>query len=279
MAQDYDKILKENLGKTIPGILRNILGVSFSRLQTLDFELQVTLERKPDFMLKVFPEGEIEPFILHVEFQAQDDPQMANRMHEYRALARRKFGLEIRQYVIYLGSLPSKMSTAIQEPGLHFHYDILALKDIPYARFLASDSAEEVILAILADMHTEPPHQIIRTIFARLRELVPSNDRIGKYITQLEILSRLRNLQEETTQIADTMPISYDITQDVRYKQGEKAGEARGMESGMERKALALAESLLRSDLYKNGVIDQAYIAELTGCSLERIAEMEATRK
>lgn len=83
------------------------------------------------------------------------------------------------------------------------------------------------------------------------------------------------------------MPISYDITQDLRYKQGEKAGEARGMERGIERgieRGMELGMErgmelhiiqLLQSDLYREGVIDMEQIASLSRTTRDKVKAVD----
>ncbi len=50
----------------------------------------------------------------------------------------------------------------------------------------------------------------------------------------LEILSKLRNLQAETIQQINNMPIHYDIKTDLRYLQGKEEGKEEGIEKAQE---------------------------------------------
>lgn len=53
MGQDYDKILKENIEALIIPLADQLLGLSLGQLEELPDDLQVTLERKPDFLKHV----------------------------------------------------------------------------------------------------------------------------------------------------------------------------------------------------------------------------------
>lgn len=50
MAQDYDKILKENLTNAVPFLLENLMQIKIAKVQNLELKLQYTLEREPDFL-------------------------------------------------------------------------------------------------------------------------------------------------------------------------------------------------------------------------------------
>ena len=61
-----------------------------------------------------------------------------------------------------------------------------------------------------------------------------NNNLLGKYVNQLNTLSKLRNLQEETLQQIKAMPIHFDITKDVLYNEGIEKGIEKGIEQGIE---------------------------------------------
>ena len=53
MAQDYDKILKENMEALILPLADQLLGLSLGATEELPDDLQTTLERKPDLLKRV----------------------------------------------------------------------------------------------------------------------------------------------------------------------------------------------------------------------------------
>ena len=103
MGQDYDKILKENITAIFLPLSEKYLGIKIVTTRDLPEKLQSTIEREPDFV-KIVKDEEQREFILHIEFQVANEPDMVYRMAEYRAILQRKYKLSVRQFVIYLGS-------------------------------------------------------------------------------------------------------------------------------------------------------------------------------
>ena len=90
MAQDYDKILKENIEALIIPLADKLLGLSLGRLEELPDDLQTTLERKPDFLKRVVADGG-SSYLLHLEFRVKDEASMLNRMLLYYAMLRENY--------------------------------------------------------------------------------------------------------------------------------------------------------------------------------------------
>lgn len=67
-SSQYDKILKENLEATIPGLVENILHIQVVLSEELPDDLQHTKERKPDALKRITDQSG-QTFILHLEFQ------------------------------------------------------------------------------------------------------------------------------------------------------------------------------------------------------------------
>ncbi|MBF0553092.1 MAG: hypothetical protein HQK96_00885 [Nitrospirae bacterium] len=65
----------------------------------------------------------------------------------------------------------------------------------------------------------------------RLRDLVPDETR-GKYIRQVEVLSQLRDLQDEVSKEAEDMALVYDLERDIRFRQGREQGLLEGEQRG-----------------------------------------------
>ena len=76
------------------------------------------------------------------------------------------------------------------------------------------------------------PSNNLALILQRLVTLRGDSLATRKFIKQLEVISKLRNLQELTTKTIDNMSISFDITTDVRFKQGLEKGLEKGLELG-----------------------------------------------
>ncbi len=81
-----------------------------------------------------------------------------------------------------------------------------------------------------------------------------------KHLVQLEIIANLRNLQPLLTKIMETMPITYDLRKDIRYKQGKLEGKLEA--------ALAKDQTFVIS-LLINGISPLENIADLTLLDLD----------
>src|ERR1700749_1088388 len=100
-VNQYDKIFRENLEAALPGLIKNLLGIHVVHTEELPDDIQHTKERKPDVLKKV-TDKKGETFVLHIEFQVKDEPKMVLRMAEYFIMLLRKYGLPVRQCVIYI---------------------------------------------------------------------------------------------------------------------------------------------------------------------------------
>ncbi|GAB2593298.1 hypothetical protein [Spirosoma areae] len=108
----YDKIVKENLEAAIPALLERLLHIHPVDSEELPDDLQHTKERKPD-ALKRIRDVNGKTFILHLEFQVADDPDMIYRMGEYCVMLARIYRLPVRQYVLFMGDKLPKMPTEL----------------------------------------------------------------------------------------------------------------------------------------------------------------------
>ncbi len=150
MANDYDKILKENIAIVFLPLAEKYLGIRIGRTEELKDKLQTTIEKEPDFIRVVETDGG-EKFILQLEFQSVDEEGMIYRMQEYYGLLRRKYGLPVKQFVVYLGRKPSRMQTRLAPDEVFEGFTLTSLREYSHERLLASDVPEEIILAILSD--------------------------------------------------------------------------------------------------------------------------------
>jgi predicted transposase/invertase (TIGR01784 family) len=234
MANHYDKILKENFEEIILPMVKSILNISLENTQIIPNRLQKTIEREADFLRKVLNSDGKPDYILHIEVQVKDEKKMVNRMLEYCALLLRKYNIPIRQYVFYIGKKrPVNMVSELNYDNLSFKYQLIDFQTIAYEKFLNSDIPEEIILAILCNFHGEKPTKVISQILIKLRSLISSNLDLGKFTTQLEVISNLRNLEAETVKLIEDMPITIDISKSIRFQQGREEGIGVGIKKHM----------------------------------------------
>lgn len=140
------------------------------------------------------------------------------------------YNLPIKQYVIYIGSAPSKMKNRFEFEELSYKYSLLDMRDVESTLFLDSNNPEEIIMSVLCGH--DNPELLVREILQKIRKSVKGELQFTKYIRQLEIISQLRGLENVVYKEEERMAITFDIKKDRRYQQGEKEGEKRGERIG-----------------------------------------------
>lgn len=89
---------------------------------------------------------------------------------------------------------------------------------------------------MLADFGNEGASAAFDHILDRVIQITEPNLERERIIKQLEVFSRLRNLQELFIKKMETMALTYDIESDIRFKQGEAKGEKIGKAKGSKRR-------------------------------------------
>ncbi len=210
MANDYDRILKENSDFLIP-IIAKWFHVNLDRVEPLKDKMQRTLEREADFCVKVLEDNPEDEHIFHVEFQTSPD-YSAYRGLFYRSFLSYNYNLPVRQVVVYVGNEPHRIQTSLEEPNLSYRLEIVDFRSRSYREFLYKDTPEEIIMAILCNLEGEDPEKIIIEILERIRNF--ELDRVGKCSVQLQFLSNLRDLQSLVTKNIKKMPLNIDLSKD-----------------------------------------------------------------
>lgn len=267
-SKPFDKIIKENLSSFILGFSEYFLGISLESSKAFLPDLQTTIGREPDFIRWVKGDSD---FILHIEFQSVDDEEMVYRMAEYKAILLRKYRVPVRQYVIYLGLGKSKMTVSLPKEQEINSYSLLNFNDFRYDAFLNANDPETVIMTILSDFNGEDPNRITELVVHRLKEVCRSTGELKKYLTQLNVMSKLHNLDQLVYQKIQNMPIIFDPTDHILFKKGEEKGMEIGLKAGedlrreeQERLKEEFVQKLLARDTF-----DLSEIADIANVSIE----------
>ena len=193
-SAQYDKIFKENIEAVISSIMQNVLEITAVFVEELPDDIQHTKERKPDTLKKITDDNG-NTFVLQIEFQVKDEPEMVYRMGEYYFMLERKYKIPVRQFVIFLGMDKATMATQLDRERLHFSYPLVSLSELDYHIFLNSDKPEEIILGILANFKGENPENALKQILVRIKETTKGEISLNRYFNQLRVLAQLRNLE------------------------------------------------------------------------------------
>jgi hypothetical protein len=98
----FDKIFRENAESIFMPLVEERLGIKIKTFVQLKEKRQTTLEREMDFFYEVETEDG-KRFILHLEFQTENEDDMLYRSGEYHGIALRKKKMEIKHVVVFLG--------------------------------------------------------------------------------------------------------------------------------------------------------------------------------
>jgi len=217
----YDTTLKE-LFQTPPTRLLTLLAGA-TPVELLTVEYPAVKMRRPDLVYRL-PDGEIH----QLEVQSDNDEEMDWRMLEYYPLRWRQFQRPPVQQVLYVGSKPLTMTGRLEHEHLQFRYQVLDIRDLDAAPLLASQAPADNLLAILCRQGAR--RESVRRILRRIARL-PQRQRLDR-LTQLLILSGLRQAEELIKEEVQQMPFEIDIMENSFLRgiflDGEKQGEERG---------------------------------------------------
>lgn len=262
MANNYDRVFKENIESLLLPLLRKVLGLVPPKLLPVEAKLQVTQEAEMDHIRRVVHEDSRQDYGLQIEFHVTDEDLRKRNLLHY-ALFHNITDLPLRQIVIYGGmGVPRKIHhNALELKGLALSYEVIVLRDIPKEVFLESQIPEEVILAILCDFGDMKPEQVVRQILLNLRKILRRSNRIKKYQKQLLVLSRLRKMELIVKTEMEAITFHYDVESDGLYQQG--------IEQGIEAKA---REVLLQLWSAKEFSLEK--MALFVNISMEKVVEI-----
>lgn len=272
----YDKILKENLEAFFPELLRDLLDINALRTSELPDNVQHTKERKPD-VLKMITDDKGEIFVLHIEFQAQEEENMGLRMVEYWAMLFRRYRIPVRQYVIYIGEgVPTRMKDNIDfRPQIYFRYSLISLSTIDYHLLFRSDKPEVKLLSVLADLGKENPEEIIGAIAKQIIGLAPGDFDQNRYLQQLRIFAQFRNFITEILPSMDSIAKFIKEERDFLYIRGERKGLEKGREEGIEQGIEQGKETFIRNLLLNTDftVAQIAALGDVPEAFVEKVKE------
>jgi len=225
-GQLYDKIMRENLQQLFLPLVLEELSFKLKSVQPLPDKQATTVIRETDAFLLIETYSKEEPkFILHLEFESKDDAEMIYRISEYHGIELRKYRLPIKHVVVYLGEAPPKMRTKLEPSEVLEGFTLVNARDFSPTKWLEQEEPSKIIMAILGDYQKKNAKLILTAIFEKLKKNCKTETELKKYVQQLIIISRMRNLEQLTIKISEDMPITLDVEGSYVYKLGFKKAE------------------------------------------------------
>jgi len=270
MPNHFDKIIKEIMDSVFMTLSKKFIDNSYKNSEELSTDLQKTREKKTDFLRLFKYENLKDNFILHAEAQSKDDPKMIYRMIEYHAMLLQKYEMRVVQLVFYFGKGKSRMQNIYQDGTNSFSFELISIQDFSYKTFLETDSPEELVLAILANFEDNSVDEIVNQIFSKAKFILNETNQMEKFVNQIEVLSKLRNLSDFIQHyIQNTMALNLKIEDTFTYRKGKLEGKLEGEKRGEKknRDKMILA-------LYKKGKLSIEDIAEAAEVNVEYVKEL-----
>jgi hypothetical protein len=188
--------------------------------------------------------------LIHIEIQAQNDPDMHARMGTYAFLTLYQEKVLPDQYVIYVGEKPLKMPAGASSKDTKTNNQgtyIQPRLEWDARELLASNVPEEVIWAIFCGGLTKD--KLVKAIFERINELKLSKKAKNEYFRAIELITNNTSLQKPVAKYMRIYGVEIDITKDRYYKVGKEQGIEEGVEKGIEKGKLYTAAELINSGL------------------------------
>jgi predicted HTH domain antitoxin len=184
-------------------------------------------------------------------------------MEEYHSMIRSKYKLPVVQIVLYLGKGISKMNNYYNYRKNAFHYELISIQEFSYKYFINANNPEELMLTILSDFEDKSAEQIADLIFSRANKLINETNQMGKFVNQIEVLSKLRNLDGFIQHfIQNTMALNLKIEDTFTFKQGKSQGKIEGEKKKQDKMILSL---------YKKGKFSAQDIADAAEVTVEYV--------
>jgi len=273
------KQVLKHLTADIANLLLN-LNVAKEPIELLETEQQRIETRHADLVARVQDQQTQQSFILHIEIQNSNDPQMPLRMLRYYTDIQLAYPEEpVHQYLIYIGKATINMPDHYAAGDFNYRYHILDMHTIDCQQLLVQDTPDALVLAILCDFKAKPVQDVVNYIVKRLHELLGDDEKgFRNYFRMLETLSENRHLQPNIYE-AKQMLTQIDIKKSPSFRwgleEGLEIGKARGLELG-EARGIAIGETKGKESIVLQlfPIMDDQTIAKISGLSIETIQSL-----
>ncbi|MDR0794384.1 MAG: hypothetical protein LBE82_13835 [Chitinophagaceae bacterium] len=280
-SKPFDKIMQECIENALPGIIENVLNINVVNSEELPDKIQHTIEREPD-LLKKITDDKGEEFILHIEFQSNNEYKMANRMLLYLSMLLMKYELPVKQYVIFIGEEESKMPNRLQTEMLDFRYHLISISTIDYRIFLRSKNPDEKIFALLGDFGKEKPATVVTKIVNEIIDSTQGNLDKQRRRNQIRMLINLRKFVTQVNITDMLKDITFKKENDIFYIDGQNkgfiAGQNKGFIAGQQEGAINKSHEVVRNLIIKMGLSDKQ-VADIGGVSIEFVKKVRRELK
>jgi hypothetical protein len=258
--QEVDHSVRKISRKSMQTIVGKVAGLK-GRLKFVNPKFNEILKFEADSLFWVGSR------LIHIEIQAQNDPDMHARMGTYAFLALFQEKVLPNQYVIYVGEKPLKMPAGAISDDTNTYNRVTYIQprlEWDARELLASNVPEEIIWAIFCGGLTK--EKLVKAIFERINELKLTKKAKNEYFRVLELMTNNTSLQKPVAKYMRIYGVEIDITKDRYYK----VGKEQGIDEGIEKGKLYTAAELIYS-----GLVGMEATAEKLKLSPDEITQLE----
>ena len=187
---------------------------------------------------KVYRVDGPDPYLIHIELQANGDRKLPRRCLRYNVLLDLRHDLRVRTVVVLLrpeadtDNLTGTLELHLPDgrPVVGFHYEVVRVWQRPVAPLLAG-SLETLPLAPLADVPREQVPEVIKQIDRRLAQEAPPA-KAGKIMNTTLMLAGLRLEKDEIEELRGRLQTMNIVSESSYYhllvEEGMKKGKIEG---------------------------------------------------
>lgn len=263
---DYDTVLKSLLTDSENSIFEKITGARRGRW--LNVELPNVTQTRVDLLFETL---DVPRRLIAMELQSTNDALLPLRMAEYSLRVLRLHKQFPEQYVLYVGSDPLNMPSALNGPDHVCRYKMVDIRAWDAETLANSPFAADSVLAILAD--SSGRRETIRRILERIAKLGKGPE-LDAAFSRLLILAGIRKLGEIVKQEAKTMPILDDIMDHDVIGPAIRQGIAQGLEQGRREVLQAKEEARHQEALIFLHRLIKARFGSISSAHEEQIAKL-----
>jgi len=269
---EKDIISKQIFKRILVDVATYLFELELTSAELLETEQQRIEDRRADLCARVVDKDQ-NAFILHLEIQNQNQTIMPERMLRYFIDLRLQYpGEKIIQYLLYIGRRPLTMADGIVSEQLQYHYTVIDMHQKNYRDFLARNTPDAVVMAILCDFDGCTNRDVVHEILLDLVRLTHDNhQQLREYVGMLEILATNRNLNLDIQQEYEMLHI--EIEKLPSFVMGLEQGIEQGVEKGIKQGAKKQTGIVARKLLAKGMPIED--IVEITGLSSQELERLK----
>ena len=226
-----DPFLKQIFLSTASDFVKLILNANPTKIKRLPEEIQFIKQLRPDLLFLIFFKNK--RFILHIEFQAQSDKKIAQRMLLYKVAIKNQYDIETFQAVLWFGKGKPPPSTYKDYTTTH-RFVVIDMKRLGLNTFIKSENPLFVILGLISAKRERD----IELIKRRLKELSSGQREYDELLKNLALYAemlkiKLRKPMIPKIQIPIEKLTSYKIGFSKGKREGKREGKMEGIKEGL----------------------------------------------